>query len=160
MISMGIDAGETHTDPAALDADGKVSAADRAKTIQAQLSRAVVQPIRDDFHGRIVALNLIATGTTAGTDASLERTLPEIALLTSRGFRDVPLMRRDTKAELTNPQREIGFQEGRKDGEAALAKILFDTLGIIKPGDPIRLRRVDGGLARATVTEEAGSQRG
>lgn len=104
MISIGIDVGGTHTDLVALDADGKVIAVDKAKTTKAEVSRAVIQLIRDNFQDRIGELNLIVNGTTAGTNAILERTIPEIALLTTRGFRDVLLMRRETKAEPTNLQ--------------------------------------------------------
>jgi N-methylhydantoinase A len=104
MVSVGIDVGGTHTDLIALDAEGKILAVDKARTSRGDVSRAVIQLIADNFQGKIDELHLVVNGTTAGTNAILERTIPEIALLTTRGFRDVLLMRRETKAELTNLQ--------------------------------------------------------
>lgn len=104
MINVGIDVGGTHTDLVALDSEGRVIAVDKARSTKDDVSKAVINLIQSNFQDRISDVNLIVNGTTVGTNAILERNIPEIALCTTSGFRDVLLMRRETKAELTNLQ--------------------------------------------------------
>jgi N-methylhydantoinase A len=104
MINVGIDVGGTHTDLMAINAEGKIVAVDKAKTTKGDIAKAVVNLIQNNFKKEIDKINLVVNGTTVGTNAILERTIPEIALLTTKGFKDVLLMRRETKAELTNLQ--------------------------------------------------------
>ena len=104
MISIGIDVGGTHTDLVALNENGEIIAVDKAKTTKEDIPKAIIGLIVENFKDEIKKINLIVNGTTVGTNAILERKIPEIALITTRGFRDVLLMRRETKAEMTNLQ--------------------------------------------------------
>ena len=104
MISIGIDVGGTHTDLVALNENGEIVAVDKAKTTKEDIPKAIIGLIVENFKDEIKKINLIVNGTTVGTNAILERKIPEIALITTRGFRDVLLMRRETKAEMTNLQ--------------------------------------------------------
>jgi N-methylhydantoinase A len=104
MISVGIDVGGTHTDLVALNSGGKIVAVDKTRTSKADVAKAIIGLIRDNFENTASDLRLIVNGTTVGTNAILERNIPEVALFTTSGFRDVLLMRRETKAELTNLQ--------------------------------------------------------
>jgi N-methylhydantoinase A len=104
MINVGIDVGGTHTDLMAIDAEGKIVAVDKARTTKEDISKAVLGLIQNNFEKEVDQIKLVVNGTTVGTNAILERTIPEIALLTTKGFKDVLLMRRETKAELTNLQ--------------------------------------------------------
>jgi len=104
MISIGIDVGGTHTDLVALNENGEIVAVDKAKTTKEDIPKAIIGLIVENFKDEIKKINLIVNGTTVGTNAILERKIPEIALITTKGFRDVLLMRRETKAEMTNLQ--------------------------------------------------------
>jgi len=104
MISIGIDVGGTHTDLVALNENGEIIAVDKAKTTKEDIPKAIIGLIVENFKDEIKKINLIVNGTTVGTNAILERKIPEIALITTKGFRDVLLMRRETKAEMTNLQ--------------------------------------------------------
>jgi N-methylhydantoinase A len=104
MISIGIDVGGTHTDLVALNEKGEIVAVDKVKTTNEDIPKAIIGLIVENFKDKIKNINLIVNGTTVGTNAILERKIPEIALITTKGFRDVLLMRRETKAEMTNLQ--------------------------------------------------------
>jgi N-methylhydantoinase A len=104
MISIGIDVGGTHTDLVALNENGHIVAVDKAKTTNEDIPKAIMALITENFKDKIEKIYLIVNGTTVGTNAILERKTPEIALITTRGFRDILLMRRETKAEMTNLQ--------------------------------------------------------
>ncbi|GHH98836.1 hydantoinase/oxoprolinase family protein [Neobacillus kokaensis] len=45
-------------------------------------------------------ISMFSHGTTVGTNALIERKLPKTALITTRGFRDIPEIRRGTKQDL------------------------------------------------------------
>jgi len=104
MISIGIDVGGTHTDLVAINSHGQILVVDKTKTTKEDIVKAIVRLIESNFKDEIVNLNLIVNGTTIGMNAILEKKFPEIALITTKGFKDVILMRRETKAELTNLQ--------------------------------------------------------
>lgn len=92
-MMIGVDVGGTFTDVFALDeATGAASVA-KVPTTRPDQSGGFLAGIRD----RVAAMGGIATvvhGTTAGTNALLERKGARIGLITTQGFRDVLEMRR------------------------------------------------------------------
>src|SRR5699024_5287350 len=52
-------------------------------------------------------IDIFSHGTTAGTNALIERKLPKTALVTTKGFRDVPEIRRGTKLDLWDAYKDV-----------------------------------------------------
>ncbi|QED47799.1 hydantoinase/oxoprolinase family protein [Cytobacillus dafuensis] len=51
-------------------------------------------------------IKMFSHGTTVGTNALIERKLPKTALITTKGFRDVPEIRRGTKLDLWDAYKD------------------------------------------------------
>src|SRR5699024_1222270 len=58
-----------------------------------------------DISGEDIAV--FSHGTTAGTNALIERKLPKTALVTTKGFRDVIEIRRGTKLDLWDAYKDV-----------------------------------------------------
>jgi N-methylhydantoinase A len=93
----GIDVGGTFTDLLLQDADGSVrmakvptTAANQADGVLAAIAAAGSDP---------ASLDLIIHGTTATTNAVLERKLAKVGLVTTQGFRDVLELGRRTRPQ-------------------------------------------------------------
>jgi len=152
MISIGIDVGGTHTDLVALNENGEIIAVDKAKTTKEDIPKAIIGLIVENFKDEIKKINLIVNGTTVGTNAILERKIPEIALITTRGFRDVLLMRRETKAEMTNLQwdkpsslvkrRNIFEIDERIDYNGEIFKLLNEN-SVMQVADKIKEKKLN-----------------
>ncbi len=52
-------------------------------------------------------IKMFSHGTTVGTNALIERKLPKTALITTKGFRDVPEIRRGTKLDLWDAYKDV-----------------------------------------------------
>lgn len=52
-------------------------------------------------------ITMFSHGTTVGTNALIERKLPKTALITTKGFRDVPEIRRGTKQDLWDAYKDV-----------------------------------------------------
>lgn len=52
-------------------------------------------------------IKMFSHGTTVGTNALIERKLPKAALITTKGFRDVPEIRRGTKLDLWDAYNDV-----------------------------------------------------
>lgn len=52
-------------------------------------------------------ISIFSHGTTVGTNALIERKLPKTALITTRGFRDIPEIRRGTKLDLWDAYNDV-----------------------------------------------------
>src|SRR5690625_8026744 len=54
-----------------------------------------------------VDISIFSHGTTVGTNALIERKLPKTALISTRGFRDMPEIRRGTKLDLWDAYNDV-----------------------------------------------------
>ena len=95
---VGIDIGGTFTDTVVIDGDGTVASYKTPTTpaalldgLEANLREAAGETDLDAFIGEV---ERIAHGTTAATNALLERRGARVALLTTRGFEDTIFMQR------------------------------------------------------------------
>ncbi len=52
-------------------------------------------------------ITMLFHGTTVGTNALIERKLPKTALVTTKGFRDIPEIRRGTKLDLWDAYKDV-----------------------------------------------------
>src|SRR5262249_44457555 len=103
MLWIGVDVGGTFTDLVAVDSEtGEMRVAKRPST-PARPDEAVlgiVQAVCGD--GDVASARAFIHGTTVGLNALLQRDHEGLALLTTRGFRDVLEIRRGDRGELYN----------------------------------------------------------
>ncbi len=107
---MGIDIGGTFTDTVVIDGDGAV-ASHKTPTTPAALLEGLEANLRqaageDGLEAFLAGVERIAHGTTAATNAVLERRGARSALLTTRGFEDTIFM-----------QRQLGMTSGLSPSE-------------------------------------------
>ena len=100
MSSIGIDIGGTFTDVVVMGDDGSVSTTKSPSTpgrlqegLLAALSTAAEKE-KTDLATLLGRIDRIAHGTTAATNAFIERRGARVALLTTRGFEDTMIMQR------------------------------------------------------------------
>lgn len=100
-VRIGIDIGGTFTDVVAESASGRQHA--KVPSTRPDPSEAVTAALAAIFSGSGIdpdAVRALAHGTTVATNAMIERTLAEVGLLTTRGFRDVLAIGRQTRSSL------------------------------------------------------------
>ncbi|MGB8881958.1 MAG: hydantoinase/oxoprolinase N-terminal domain-containing protein, partial [Solirubrobacteraceae bacterium] len=103
MLWIGVDVGGTFTDLVILDDEtGEIRVSKRPST-PARPDEAVLSVIDSAARpDELAAARGFIHGTTIGLNALLERDEGRLALLTTRGFRDVLEIRRGDRAELYN----------------------------------------------------------
>ena len=99
-MRVAVDIGGTFTDAVAVDEDGRTRTAKALTTPQRLYDGvlAVLDQLEIDWHH----LDSITNGTTAGLNAFLERRGARVALLTTRGFRDVYELGRANRPDMYN----------------------------------------------------------
>jgi N-methylhydantoinase A len=99
-MRLAIDIGGTFTDAVAITDDGRVFTA-KSSTTPSNLADGVINAIRA-LGIRLEHVTSFIHGTTAGLNALLERRGANIALLTTKGFRDVYAIGRANRPEMYN----------------------------------------------------------
>lgn len=130
-MRVAVDIGGTFTDAVVIDDDGNTSTA-KALTTPSRLYDGVLSAL-DQLGIDWTRLDSITNGTTAGLNAFLERRGARVALLTTRGFRDVYELGRANRPDMYNvryrpptplvPRRSIYEVDERMapDGSVVLA---------------------------------------
>ena len=130
-MRVAVDIGGTFTDAVVIDDDGNTRTA-KALTTPSQLYDGVLSAL-DQLGVDWTQLDSITNGTTAGLNAFLERRGARVALLTTRGFRDVYELGRANRPDMYNvryrpptplvPRRSIYEVDERMapDGSVVLA---------------------------------------
>lgn len=99
-MRVAVDIGGTFTDAVVIDDDGNTNTA-KALTTPDQLYDGVLSAL-DQLGIDWTQLDSITNGTTAGLNAFLERRGARVALLTTRGFRDVYELGRANRPDMYN----------------------------------------------------------
>ncbi len=95
---VGIDVGGTHTDFLLLGEDGCIKYVTKVPTTPASPITGILEGLEElPFHENI---STYINGTTIATNALLQHKIPEVALITTKGFRDILLIRRETKENI------------------------------------------------------------
>ena len=94
-IRVGVDIGGTFTDTVAIDENGNVLR-NKVSTTHEHLTDAIVSGLRR-LGTDPASLRLFAHGTTIATNAAIARDGAPTALITTEGFRDVLLVRREDR---------------------------------------------------------------
>ncbi|MBI0578811.1 hydantoinase/oxoprolinase family protein [Neobacillus cucumis] len=102
---LAIDVGGTFTDVFVFDEEtGKISVTKTSST-PSNPEQGILDGIeKAQLKGENI--KVFSHGTTVGTNALIERKLPKTALITTKGFRDVPEIRRGTKLDLWDAYKD------------------------------------------------------
>jgi N-methylhydantoinase A len=103
---IAIDVGGTFTDVIAFNEhDGKMLVT-KVSSTPSHPETGVINGIEKlNLSGK--EIKMFSHGTTVGTNALIERKLPKTALITTKGFRDVPEIRRGTKLDLWDAYKDV-----------------------------------------------------
>ena len=99
-VRVAIDIGGTFTDAVAIKPDGEILTA-KASTTPKNLTEGVLNAVRD-LEIEPQAVTSFIHGTTAGLNALLERRGANVALLTTKGFRDIYEIGRSNRPDMYN----------------------------------------------------------
>lgn len=99
-LQIGVDVGGTFTDLYGLDTETGVSRIHKVSSSPTDPSSAIMQGVGElleKFKATGELIDQLAHGTTVGTNALLQRRGPDVALLTTTGFRDLLEVGRQTR---------------------------------------------------------------
>jgi N-methylhydantoinase A len=153
-IRIGVDTGGTFTDLVLYDADTDTVTITKTPSTPPDFDRGVLTGIdkilaRTDVSGK--EIGFLSHGTTVGTNAVLESEIPDIALITNEGLRDVLEIGDQTRPELYDLQTEkppaLIPRHLRREVPGRL-----DAAGdVVDPLDETRVREVAADLAETGV---------
>ncbi|UTR11768.1 hydantoinase/oxoprolinase family protein [Evansella sp. LMS18] len=103
---VAVDVGGTFTDVFVFDEKSKETFVAKTSSTPSNPEIGVLNGINAaKIKGEDIAI--FSHGTTAGTNALIERKLPKTALVTTKGFRDVTEIRRGTKLDLWDAYKDV-----------------------------------------------------
>ncbi len=103
-MQLGIDIGGTFTDAVFYDGHGKIRTA-KVSTTPSDITQGVMEAI-DKVGASVRELDAFVHGTTVALNALLEGKTPTVALITTRGFRDVLEIMRTNRPDMYNLAQE------------------------------------------------------
>src|SRR5699024_6369042 len=90
-------------------------------------------------------------GTTVGTNALIERKLPKTALITTKGFRDVPEIRRGTKLDLWDAYKDVAPPYIKRRDRFEVDERIDYSGKVLKPVDEQEVRTLARKLKKWVV---------
>lgn len=103
---VAVDVGGTFTDVFVFNEKNKATFIAKTASTPSYPEKGIIQGIKKaNVDGRHISL--FSHGTTVGTNALIERKLPRTALITTKGFRDVPEIRRGTRLNLWDAYDDV-----------------------------------------------------
>jgi N-methylhydantoinase A len=149
-LRVAVDVGGTFTDVCVLDeslADLRVAKVpstpdDPMEAVMAGVAEAGVD-LRD--------VVLFSHGTTVATNALLTRRFPSVAMVTTKGFRDVIEIRRGTKADLWDAYADVAPPYVRRRDRLEVAERVGYDGTVLEPLDEAGAREVAADLRRRGV---------
>lgn len=103
---VAVDVGGTFTDVYVFDEKEKKIHVAKTPSTPSEPQKGVLNGIiKADIKGEDILM--LSHGTTVGTNALIERKLPRTTLITTKGFRDIPEIRRGTKLDLWDAYNDV-----------------------------------------------------
>ncbi|MDA3128821.1 hydantoinase/oxoprolinase family protein [Aliibacillus thermotolerans] len=105
-VRLAIDVGGTFTDVLLFDEVSGETLVTKTPSTPSQPEQGIMNGItKANIHSENI--KVFSHGTTVGTNALIERKLPKTALITTKGFRDIPEIRRGTKQDLWDAYNDV-----------------------------------------------------
>ncbi|NWO12840.1 hydantoinase/oxoprolinase family protein [Virgibacillus sp.] len=105
-LRVAVDVGGTFTDVFVFDEINKKISVEKISSTPANPDIGVIQGLKK-VNIPFEEIKVFSHGTTAGTNALIERKLPNTALITTKGFRDAIEIRRGTKLDLWDAYNDV-----------------------------------------------------
>lgn len=103
---VAVDVGGTFTDVYVFDEKEKKIHVAKTPSTPSEPQKGVLNGIiKAEIKGEDILM--LSHGTTVGTNALIERKLPRTTLITTKGFRDIPEIRRGTKLDLWDAYKDV-----------------------------------------------------
>lgn len=103
---IAVDVGGTFTDVFVFNEETKEVSIAKTSSTPSNPEKGVLNGIaKAELKGSDISI--FSHGTTVGTNALIERKLPRTALITTKGFRDIPEIRRGTKLDLWDAYDDV-----------------------------------------------------
>ncbi len=103
---IAVDVGGTFTDVFVFNEETKEISIAKTSSTPSNPEKGVLNGIaKAEIKGSDISI--FSHGTTVGTNALIERKLPRTALITTKGFRDIPEIRRGTKLDLWDAYDDV-----------------------------------------------------
>src|SRR5699024_257837 len=103
---VAVDVGGTFTDVFVFDDESKQIQVAKTPSTPKEPQKGVLNGIlKAEIKGEDILM--FSHGTTVGTNALIERKLPRTNLITTKGFRDIPEIRRGTKLDLWDAYKDV-----------------------------------------------------
>lgn len=144
MMQIAFDIGGTFTDFALRDLDTGAVTVWKVPTTPSAPAQAVVDSLNDQInHGKLASENVneVLHATTIATNAILERKGSQVALITTKGFRDIVLMGRQKRYDTNNLHLD-------KPTPLVSRADIFEIAGRLSP-DGSEIEPLDTSAARA-----------
>src|SRR4249920_1717037 len=152
-LRVAVDVGGTFTDICIMDeATGLIriektsSTHDPIDGIMSGVSRAGID---------LSKVALFSHGTTVATNALITRRFPPVAMVTTRGFRDVIEIRRGTKEDLWDAYRDVAPPYVRRRDRLEVGERVGYDGTVLEPVDEAEAREVAAALRRRGVESVA-----
>lgn len=104
-IRLAIDVGGTFTDVFVFDEKTRKISVTKTSSTPSNPEKGILAGM-EKAQVKGENIKVFSHGTTVGTNALIERKLPKTALVTTKGFRDVPEIRRGTKLDLWDAYKD------------------------------------------------------
>lgn len=151
---VGVDVGGTFTDVLAFNEEDESIIVAKSSYTPSQPEIGVMNGIEmTGISGRDI--RMFSHGTTVGTNALIERKLPKTALITTKGFRDVPEIRRGTKLDLWDAYADVAPPYIRRRDRFEVDERTDYSGNILKAVDEDEVRRLARKLKKRGVESVA-----
>ncbi|MED0736066.1 hydantoinase/oxoprolinase family protein [Aneurinibacillus thermoaerophilus] len=147
---VAVDVGGTFTDVFVFDEEKGEIAVTKVSSTPDNPARGILEGIKNSA-APLSEISLFSHGTTVGTNALITRRLPKTAFIASRGFRDVPEIRRGTKLELWDAYEDVAPPYIRRRDRFEVTERTDYSGNIITPLDEQEARELARILKRRGV---------
>lgn len=139
MIRSGIDIGGTFTDVIIFDEDTGEITVEKTPSTPDNPADGVIDGLRKTELD-VADLDFFSHGSTVGTNALIERTLPRTGLVTTEGFRDVHEIRDATKEDIWDAYEDVAPPYVKRRDRLEVPERIDYSGDVVEPLDEERAR--------------------
>lgn len=151
---VAVDVGGTFTDVFVFNEEKGEIAVTKVSSTPDNPARGILEGVKNSAVP-LEEITLFSHGTTVGTNALITRRLPKTAFITSKGFRDVPEIRRGTRLELWDAYEDVAPPYIRRRDRFEVTERIDYNGKILTPLDEEEARALAQKLKRRGVESVA-----
>lgn len=147
---VAVDVGGTFTDVFVFNEETKETFVGKTSSTPSNPENGVIHSV-EATNIRGEDISILSHGTTVGTNALIERKLPKTALITTKGFRDVPEIRRGTKLDLWDAYKDVAPPYIKRRDRFEIDERIDYAGHVLKPVDEREVRKLAKKLKKRGV---------